>query len=469
MPLPRSRRTLLVILALAFVVRLGFAGLQSGEPLRGDPLSYYTIGRDLAAGDGYPNAGVGLYNLGQEARGLPTVEVPASAFFPVGYPAVLGGLFAALEHSPLPDDDRSLTDAARLLNVAFGTLVVFLTFRIGERLAGARAAALAALLIALSPNLVAQSTDLHVEPLATAILLALLLVALRTLGDGTIGPELEGRDALPPTRAFAGIGLLAGAGALVRPTSLFVIAAVVVALIAARTASRTVVRAAVVLAVCALLAIAPWTIRNAVRLDAFVPISTGMADAICMSRNPDADGRYKDTAYCRLELATTTPEAFELAQYRANNDQALSWVRDHPAREVEQWFWRTYWAFREDHDALAAARLGEHEASLAATAADAWWFVLLAFGAIGARRLARREFAPALILATVGLLATVPLQLHGEPRFKEPLVPLLAVLAAPAILAALGPLRPRRSVGSGGEHGADPPQHHHEPDPCVEH
>ncbi len=464
MPLPRSRRTLFAILAIAFVVRLGFAGLQFGDPLRGDPLSYYTIGRDLAAGDGYPSAAVGLYNLDQEAHGLPTVEVPASAFFPVGYPAVLGVLFATLEHSPLPDDDRSLTDAARLLNVALGTLVVFLTFRIGERLSGARAAAIGALAIALSPNLVAQSTNLHVEPLATAILLTLLLVAMRTLDRADLR-----HDARPSTRALAGIGVLAGAGALVRPTSLLVVVAVVVALVVVGTPLRHLVRATTVLGVCALLAIAPWTIRNAVQLDTFVPISTGMADALCMSRNPDADGRYKNTAYCRIDPATTTPEAFEVAQYRANNDQAMSWVRSHPAREVEQWFWRTYWAFREDHDAVDAARLGDHEASIAVAAADAWWFVLLAFGAIGIWRLARRDFAPALIIAAAALLATVPLQLHGEPRFKEPLVPLLAVLAAPAILAAVGPARSRRSRGSAGEQGADPPQHHHEPDRRVEH
>ena len=38
--------------------------------------------------------------------------------------------------------------------------------------------------------------------------------------------------------------------------------------------------------------VVPWTIRNAVELHAFVPLSTGVGPTMCPSRNPEATGGF---------------------------------------------------------------------------------------------------------------------------------------------------------------------------------
>ena len=90
---------------------------------------YVGRGAEIANGRGYNLKGV------------------LTAYWPVGWPAVLAGLFSITGVS---------TFAAQLLNAAMGTLCCLLTAVFGERVSHSRAVGnLAAFLIAVYPNQIA--------------------------------------------------------------------------------------------------------------------------------------------------------------------------------------------------------------------------------------------------------------------------------------------------------------------------
>ena len=86
-------RWLAAILALAFVLRLVWVLYAMREP-QGvhDPIFYWGYGQAIAAGVGYQLPAVGSIGGG------PT------AYYPIGYPAALGAVFALVTHTPIPDN-----------------------------------------------------------------------------------------------------------------------------------------------------------------------------------------------------------------------------------------------------------------------------------------------------------------------------------------------------------------------------
>ncbi len=83
----------------------------------------------------------------------------------------------------------------------------------------------------------------------------------------------------------AGIGLLT----LTRGEGLLLVAVVLAAWWPALPRRALLARAAVVLAMLALV-IAPWTIRNAIVMDAFIPLSTNSSTTLWSGHNPQATG-----------------------------------------------------------------------------------------------------------------------------------------------------------------------------------
>jgi len=430
----RQRRLLVVVLTAGAGLRVAWAIAQAHTPLRGDPLSYFIIGFGIAHGHGYGSSTVEFANLARSHAGLRPVPVPPSAYFPPGYPAVLGALFWAMLHSPVPHDRTALVTAGKVLNALFSTGVVGLTFVIARRLVSCAAALVATALVALTPSLIVASGTLHVEPLATLAVLVVVYLAT-SVRWSTSGL---------PWRALSMTALAAGVGALVRPTSLAPLVGIAVALAIVRTPVRRLAAQLGWLALLAALMMGPWTVRNAVRLHALVPVSTGVADAMCMSRNPDTNGRYLETSYCEPSDRDVPLSRYEVLRYRHNDRETWQLVEHHPTSEVGQWFVRTFWAFRSDHDLLDAS-LGHTTRRAVSDVADGFFLALLAAAAFGTRRFVRPVGARhVMILATIAVLLSVPAVLHGEPRFKVPAEPLLAIIAAPALLGAARALLPSR-------------------------
>jgi 4-amino-4-deoxy-L-arabinose transferase-like glycosyltransferase len=153
-----------------------------------------------------------------------------------------------------------------------GGLAVLFTYLIGRRLFSPLAGLIGAAVGAGFPALLEYQGMLLSEPLAATLLSASILSILWASDARPAGPT----RAPDPTLRWLVPGALLGALALTRPEYLGV-AILLVALVAAwqwPDWRRSLTHAALLLLGVALV-VAPWTARNAIALDRFVPISTG--------------------------------------------------------------------------------------------------------------------------------------------------------------------------------------------------
>lgn len=230
--------------ALVAVLLLGL-GLRVGEAWNGrapvyDAAAYATIAANLERGEGF--------TLGPDAT------QPASNYSP-GLPLLTAGVYklSGGVHERF----------ARLVLALIGSLSVLFAYLIGRRLSGPVAGLIGAAAVTVYPALLEYQGMLMSEPLA-ATLLAGAVLAMLWADDG---PRM--RWLLP--------GILLGGLALVRPEYLAISLPIAVVVLARHgwDGWRDGLVQALVLLLGLAVVIAPWTVRNAVALDRFVPISTG--------------------------------------------------------------------------------------------------------------------------------------------------------------------------------------------------
>jgi uncharacterized protein YqgC (DUF456 family) len=232
-----DRRWAIALFALGAAARLG-AALWLGNALYFvDEAIYVDAARRLLAGEGFGAS----YN-----------NVPA-------YPVVLAALAA-----PWPDHVVLIRVSQALVTAAGVVPLLWL----GQRLFGTWPARVAGVLYALDPLMVVSGALLYAEAVATVVLLLALLGAW---------------SAVPDRLAWsAGVGLLLGGLAQLRPVAL-VLVPVVGLWIAAYAQRRRLRHALAVGAGCAL-ALAPWTLRNYRVHGGLVPISTAGTQSAPVAR-----------------------------------------------------------------------------------------------------------------------------------------------------------------------------------------
>jgi hypothetical protein len=465
--------------ALVAILLLGL-GLRVGEAWEGrapvyDAQAYAAIARNLDAGNGF--------TVGSGAT------QPSSNYSP-GLPLFVAGLYKATggAHERL----------ARVVLAAVGALSVLFAYAIGRRLtrppqrpgssevgaaAGERrhlvknppravenspravwAALVGALAVAVYPALLEYQGMLMSEPLAAALLSGGVLAVLWAWDGGW------GRWVLP--------GALFGALTLVRPEYLGVaiLVAVVVFAREARVDWRhSLLRAAVFLGAVVVL-IAPWTIRNAVALDRFVPISTGGGQVLFAGTYLPSDG---DPEKVGAEVVAENPQLFSpqdaqrlrleqilarLAHSRyphMRTDQALS-------KLGKEQLWGDITDEPLEYAGFVATKVGRiwshgprevmHE--------PVWEVVhwlLVALGLFGLAILAWQRRWEALLFATIFLAITaISALLVASPRRVLVLVPLLAALATAALAwlsSSFGSASDRRLTKPGRRSDALPKPH----------
>lgn len=409
-----QRWVLWVILGVGFALRLAWALHARGEPpvdwfLSGDQYSYFRYGSDIAKGEGY----IG-YLTGE-----------ATAYYPIGYPGLLGALYFVVLHTPIPDN---LMLATALLHVVLGSASVGLVFIVGRAMAGVRVGLLAAALLALFPNIIYQVSTVQLE---TAFIFGVLVsLAIIVTHDWATGP--------PSTRRLLSFGASLGVTVLVRPFAAVLLVGLVGALAAVRVGWRQ-MALAVALPIGVVIAIsAPWTIRNAVQMDAFIPSSTNMGDTLCLDRNLDAKGgfRFADHDGC------VDPGLPEVPRNKGNTSKAIRFVIDHPDRELLQIVRRARFMFRDDHDGIEAVQtlgggpfLSHRVLEAAEPVADWYFYAVVTLAIVGLPTFLRRERRAQRLLVLSGLLGllAIPLLLWGNPRFHLPLAPFIVLSAAGAI------------------------------------
>ena len=413
-----GRRLLWGIVAIAFGLRLAWALYARAEPpvewyRSGDQYSYYYYGSEIAQGRGY----------------LSYISGEATAYYPIGYPAILGALYFVVLNSPVPDN---LLLATTLFHVVLGTATVGLVFLVGRAVGGARAGLAAAAVLAVWPNAVFLGPTLLLEP--TFMFLTMAAVALAVTHDWSQG--------LPSRPRLLLLGGVLGASVLVRPFSIWLLLGLLLAARVSGAAWRRAVATAAVPLVVVVLMMVPWTVRNLGAMDAFVPSSTNMGDTLCLDRWAGATGGFRvaDHEGC------VDPSLPEVPRNAGNTRKAVGFVVRHPQLEARQILRRGHQMMAEDHFGLDEVNnlggddpLSPGELGRLVPIADRYWYGVLLGAGVGAVLLIRsRRRRPAIVLmGTTGLgLFAVPLLLWGNPRFHAPLMPFLAVAAGVAVAAA---------------------------------
>lgn len=422
-PSGSERRWLLGILVVAALLRLAWALYATKEPISarisGDAFSYYHYGKELAAGHGYLNLADG----------------EATAYYPIGYPALLAGLFWFVRHTPLPDD---LPMAASLLNVVLGTATVGLVFVVARRLFDRTVALVGAALVALFPNLIFYTATTQLE---TAFLfLAAAALAVLVTAPWRAGPLSRNR--------LLAFGTVLGLAGLVRPFALPFLVGLVLAVLVAGQGWRHAARAAAWTALPLVVLFTPWTLRNVDALGEPIVFSTNMGDTLCLDRSLDATGGFRFAEHD----GCVDPLTPEVERNAGNTRKALEFVRDHPGKELSLIPKRAVSMMDNDHDGLLAVEggtanpfLGARVRGLLTHVADWYFNAVLALGIVGLLALARgrRDRRPERVAVAVAIatLTVVPLLLWGNVRFHLPLSPFLAVLAAATVVWVLRGLR----------------------------
>jgi len=290
----RHGRTTLILLAAILALGFGLRAYRVVEPLA-------TPGDDSRA---YFALSKALYEEG--SYGGP--EFRDSSDWSPGAPLVYSASFYAT--------GGAREGTARIIELLFGLAAIVVVYLLGRRLNCRPAGLIAAFGVAVYPPFIHSTGALFSEPPAMLTLPAAVLAFLWAADSGPAprraGPvagqtssssRAAGEEARPRApRASRGWwrwlvpGLLLGATAMIRPEYLLVGAAFVV-LAAIRVARQRGwqpgLAAGGLLVVGLILPIVPWTVRNAVELDRFVPISTGGGKALYVGTYLPADGEYQ--------------------------------------------------------------------------------------------------------------------------------------------------------------------------------
>jgi 4-amino-4-deoxy-L-arabinose transferase-like glycosyltransferase len=391
----RARALAVVILIAALAIRVGWVLATPDYVLVHDAVDYDNHAQSIAAGDGYATS-----------RGRET------AFRPPAYPYFLGGVYWLFGTS---------LDVARIANAVVGTGIVALIGLIALRLWGRTVALVAMALAAVYVPLILVGQSVMSEPLFALCML------------GSIAATLQGKG----YRWAVLAGVLAGLAILGRANALVLLAPLAFAFWRAGPG-----RAAVLVAV-AVLTVAPWTIRNAIVLDAFVPVSTQLGSALAGTYNREAMEDRENPASWRglrrieeyrplFREVRTTPEPELEKKFR---DVSLDFIREHPGYVGTVAFWTT----RRMLD-LAGLDWSIHTASTISSGRRAaiagvvcfWIFALLAL----AGAFTRRARAAPLWLWAFPLLMylSVVFLVVETPRYRTAIDPFVVLLAALAVV-----------------------------------
>ena len=411
------------ILVAALAVRVAYVLATPGYTPTHDDRAYNVLAAGIARTGVYPHLAQG-----------PT------AYRPPAYPYLLGGLYS------LVGAGHQRIVAGRLLQAVVGTVAVGLIGLLAGRLFDRHTARTAMVLAALYPPLVAAGTSLLSEPLA--------IVA----GLGAVLAVLAWRRR-PSWPAAIGAGALAGVMTLTRSNAFVVIPALALGMWTAGPAGgedeaagrrgrrRAALPAMAALVVTALVVVAPWTVRNAVVLHSFIPVSDEAGGTLAGTYNPVSDHGPPAPAFWHLvrEIPSYEKAVAPLAAGPEPRFQsrllhlAVRYAERHPTYPLKVAWYNTLRLAGIGQ--LSLARYNALVAGITSPAvADAgiaafWVIAALAAGAVAWAPLRRR--VPGFVWVLMALLYLSVVLVNAEaPRLRLPLDPFVLVLAAACLVAA---------------------------------
>jgi len=332
-------------------------------------------------------------------------------FYPPLYPyfiAVPWALFHTLE-------------AVKWAQVVAGALLVPAVGRIGGLAFGRRTGLLAAGIAAFYPDLVWFAAHFWSE----TVFLALLWWAVE---------RLVAADARGSVRTAATAGLLWGLAILARETILYLtpLAAAWLLWRAPRPAGG---RRAAAFALCAVLIVAPWTVRNWIAFRAFVPVATSGGLALFQGNAPLT----RQEVYDRYEAVHGRIEQYRFARaegWKAIRDRQPAWALE-KLRDQMPNFWEA------DSLALIHIKRGAYGpvppvAALAAAVVVLAPYLVLLVGFVAGVALLPIDRTRGLLLGFLVCYNALHVITHGFARYRLPVMPVVFLFAAAGFAAWSG-------------------------------
>jgi 4-amino-4-deoxy-L-arabinose transferase-like glycosyltransferase len=415
-----------VVVGVALVVRLAWVAVEHHAPGGlSDPILYQRFAQGIANGQGYVS-----------------LKGHTTSYYPPGYPLLLGSVQWIADRL---GQSARLPLFAGFVQSVLGAVAAGGVWMIGRRLRGDRVALVAGLVFALWPNLIVYSSTLLSESLFLACF-AVMLVGLLTMIDG---------NRVVWTRAVAA-AVGTGAATMVRPQVLVVIPAVLIGWAICRVGWRVALTSLGCVALGLVAFVTPWTIRNYGVFHQFVPVSNNGGDNLCVGFHPGADGGFSIPRYCDTgEFYVQGGPAAEVRRNAATRRRAISWAEHHLGALPLLSARKMYQTYRNDIDGLRAYESYDEvriftptTRSVLRVSANVYYAVVMVFAAVGLVLTfvvgirSRRDDATALVLALATVaIASVPVIVFGDPRFKVPATPCFAVVAGFAMVAAWDRIR----------------------------
>jgi hypothetical protein len=393
------------VFALAWALRLAFLGLEPATQLVGDERAWRHESLVLAADP--PASFDPLRN--------------SLIFYPPLFPYVFAGLHLAFG-----------LGAVKVAQTLAGALLAPAVALFGWRALGPRTGLLAGLIAATYPEHVWYSAHLWAEPLFMAFLwwgLERLLAA----------------DTAESGHPAVAAGMAFGLAALTRESSLY-LAPLGAAWLAWRRPAR--LRPAAVFLAATLLTVAPWTVRNAVRFGAFVPVSLMGARVAWMGNTPLDHGQFF-AAYDEEKDPIAAARRATREAVRNVLERQPGWILEKLAAEMPE-----FWAL--DNLAIIHVKRGAYGP---VTPAAAWavalvtlvpYLLVLAGSVLALPRLPRTR-PVALLLLVIAFFVLLHTATMGFSRYRLPVMPALFVVAAFSLVArseGAPPLRGARALAA---------------------
>jgi len=414
------------MVGVALLLRVAYAltVYGPGSQPSSDSLTYDTIAWNLARGMGFQLTGAG--------GPYPT------AFVPPVLPFALSLLYRVVGHSFF---------AAVLLMCVFGALVPPLLRELGRAMFGPAVGRISGWLAACHPLMVFFSGYVMTESLFSVELLLCLILSVAWIKQPTSGRAL-------------GAGLLWGVAALTRPSALplpFLIGVWAWGPLGLGLAPPERRKQAALLLLGTALCVAPWTIRNAVRLHAFVPITSHGGRTLLDANNPIV---WDDPVLRGGNIGTITTEPWasryrglsEVELDRRSGREALAFiasrVRDWPvvaaAKLARFWRWS---ATTPSTGSWASANAGLARRLMATDPLLPWsiaFFPLALWGLVRTFHGSRRHFQllPLWLIAAFSLSSIV---YWGALRLRVPVEPMVVLYAGAGIADLVWRARVKRA------------------------
>jgi len=277
-----------IMLLTAAALRIGWLLLFSTR-VWADGIWYHGFAQSLAQGKGYS-----------------WPDGTATAYLPIGYPAILSVLYSIFGEG---------MRVGKMFNLLLSVGMLPIIYDVYRAVWNERAARMGTMLLAITVTHFAFVNLLFSEMLFTFLLMLGVWAVVRSSEKGSISTY----DVM--------IGIVAGISALVRPIGLLLPVALLIALLWRKASLRLIGGRMALIGFFALAMLVPNIVRNYIQFHAFVPFSTNGGINFLIGNNPDATGYYTPPAGVEL----TGNEAEQSSQAYALGRQ---WLFSHPAEAV---------------------------------------------------------------------------------------------------------------------------------------